>query len=242
MPDGAPDAVDSDPADVAPMRAGGRATEAGMAFQADVGTWIAAHILARLPVGGRFGINNVALPTAIRLETGTGLDDIEVSQSDGGSIHIQCKTIATLATGEKAPLTKTVGQLASFVADSKNGVGLPDLTTTVAVLAVRFDAPATLDRLESGLRAFGLGGSWSTTVPQRNKGEQAALTAFFTIAVTAWTSHRGNPPVDADMVDMARIFRVARFAMDEGDADWREASHLLGRRVFGDEASGDAPA
>jgi hypothetical protein len=242
MPDGAPDAVDSDPADVAPMRAGGRATEAGMAFQADVGTWIAAHILARLPVGGRFGINNVALPTAIRLETGTGLDDIEVSQSDAGSIHIQCKTSATLATGEKAPLTKTVGQLAGFVADSKNGVGLPDLTTTVAVLAVRFDAPATLDRLESGLRAFGLGGSWSTTVPQRNKGEQAALAAFSTIAVPAWTSHRGNPPVDADMVDMARIFRVARFAMDEGDADWREASHLLGRRVFGDEASGDAPA
>jgi len=241
MPDDAPDSFAHNPADVAPMRAGGRATEAGMAFQAEVGTWIAAHILARLPVGGRFGINNVALPTAIRLETGTGLDDIEVSQSDAGTIHVQCKTSATLATGEKAPLTKTVGQLAGFVADSKNGVGLPDLTTTVAVLAVRFDAPATLDRLESGLRAFGLGGTWSTTVPQRNKGEQAALTAFSTIAVPAWTSYRGSPPVDADLVDMARIFRVARFAMDEGHTDWREASHILGRRVFGDEASGDAP-
>lgn len=241
MPDPAPDTVHHNPADLAPMRAGGRATEAGMAFQADVGTWIAAHILARLPVGGRFGMNNSALPTTIRLETGTGLDDIEVSQSDAGAIHIQCKTSATLSTGEKAPLTKTVGQLAGFVADSKNGVGLPDLTTTVAVLAVRSDAPATLDRLESGLRAFGLGGTWSTTVPQRNKAEQAALTAFSTIAVPAWTTNRGSPPVDADLVDMARIFRVARFAMDEGDTDWREASHVLGRRVFGDEAAGDAP-
>lgn len=50
-----------------------------MAFQADVGTWIAAHVLARLPVGGRFGINNAALLIAIRLETGEGLDDIEVT-------------------------------------------------------------------------------------------------------------------------------------------------------------------
>ena len=45
--------------DAAPARknAGGQATEAGMAFQADLGTWIAAHILAQLPLGGRFGID-----------------------------------------------------------------------------------------------------------------------------------------------------------------------------------------
>ena len=30
------------------MKAGGRATEAGMAFQAEVGTWLAAHLLARM--------------------------------------------------------------------------------------------------------------------------------------------------------------------------------------------------
>jgi hypothetical protein len=34
------------------MRAGGRATEAGMMFQAAVATWFAVHILVRLPVGG----------------------------------------------------------------------------------------------------------------------------------------------------------------------------------------------
>ncbi|KQW55912.1 hypothetical protein ASC92_17790 [Variovorax sp. Root411] len=32
-----------------PMRAGGRATEAGMAFQAAVATWFAVHIFVRLP-------------------------------------------------------------------------------------------------------------------------------------------------------------------------------------------------
>ena len=51
----------------APMRAGGRATEAGMAFQAAVATWMAVHILVWMPVGGRFGINNQSFPIAIRL-------------------------------------------------------------------------------------------------------------------------------------------------------------------------------
>ena len=123
-----------------PMRAGGRATEAGMAFQAQVGAWLAVHLLADLPVGGRFGINTIALPIGIRLETGTGLDDIEVEQSDGGRLHFQCKTSATLASGEKAPLTKTVRQLAGHVAEAKAVAGLPDRLSNMALMAVRSDA------------------------------------------------------------------------------------------------------
>lgn len=57
----------------APMHAGGRATEAGMAFQAAVASWFASHLLARTPVGGRFGLNNAAIPISIQLETGDGL-------------------------------------------------------------------------------------------------------------------------------------------------------------------------
>lgn len=109
----------------APMRAGGRAAEAGLAFQAAVATWFAVHILVRAPVGSRFGINHQALPVAVRLETGESLDDIEVSQSDGGSLHLQCKTRASLSSGSGAPLYKTVGQLARWVADAKAGTAFP---------------------------------------------------------------------------------------------------------------------
>jgi len=212
-----------------------------MAFQAAVGTWIAAHILARHPVGGRFGINNAALPIAVRLETGEGLDDIEVTQSDGGAIQIQCKTRANLGTGPKAALTKTVGQLVKWVADTKQAGSLPDLNQNVALLAVRADAPATLDALERGFRAFDLGGSWSPTKSQRNQAERHALAAFETIAKPAWVNHRSAEPNDDDLADLARIFRIERFSMDEGDADWREASRLLGRALFGSEAAGDSP-
>lgn len=155
-------------------------------------TWFAVHILARMPVGGRFGLENSALPTAIRLETGVGLDDIEVSQSGGDAVHVQCKTSATLATGEKAPLSKTGGQLARWVADAKSGAGLPDPTRNAAVLAVRSDAARTLDDLESGCRAFDLGGSWSVTLGQRNQAERAALGALETIVTREWTRASGR--------------------------------------------------
>lgn len=223
------------------MRAGGRATEAGMAFQAEIATWFAVHILVRLPVGGRFGINNQALPVAIRLETGGGLDDIEVTQSDGGAVHIQCKTNANLSTGEGAPLRKTVGQLVRWVADAKAAAGIADPSHNAALLAVRADAARVLDNLESSCRAFALGGSWAVTLSQRNQAERAALAAFEMIATPAWTEHRGAAPGDGDLRDLARIFHVARFTMDEGGSDWRECSRLLGRRLFGDETVGDAP-
>jgi len=225
----------------APKRAGGRANESGMGFQAAVGTWFAAHILARMPIGGRFRVNNLALPVAIRLETGEKLDDIEVSQSDGGALHIQCKTTANVGTGSDSPLAKTVGQLVQWVADAKSRGGLPDLNTNAAVLAVRANAPRTLDDLEAGCRAFDLGGSWAATRPQRNLAERTALGAFEEIATPSWTARRGTAPDDVDLVDLARIFRVRRFAMDEGDSDWREASRLLGYHLFGSELAGDAP-
>ena len=223
------------------MRAGGRATEAGMAFQAAVATWFAVHILARLPVGGRFGINNTALPVAIQLETGTGLDDIEISQSDGGALHVQNKTSATLATGDKAPLAKTGAQLADWMSEAKALGAAPDPTRNAAVLAVRADAARTLDNLEAGCRAFDLGGEWAITKAGRNAAQRTALGALETIVTAAWmATHKVAPTVD-DLTDMARSFHVARFAMDEGDADWREASTLLGRHLYGGDAAGDAP-
>lgn len=223
------------------MRAGGRATEAGMAFQAAVATWFAAHILARLPVGGRFSINNTALPVAIRLETGVGLDDIEVSQSDGGALHIQNKTSATLATGENAPLAKTGAQLADWMFEAKESGATPDLTRNAAVLAVRADAARTLDDLEAACRAFDLGGAWVVTKAERNAAQRTALSALETIVTAAWTAAHKVAPTADDLTDMARSFHVARFAVDEGDADWREASALLGRHLYGGGATGDAP-
>lgn len=223
------------------MRAGGRATEAGMDFQAEVGTWIAAHLLARVPIGGRFGLANSALPVSIRLETGEGLDDTLVMQDDGSRIELQSKTRANLSESTTSPLGKTIAQLARTVFQARQAGAPLDPEKTRAVLAVGAAAPRSLDALEQGCRAFDLGGDWSTTRAQRNVKEREALDLFALLARTAWAGLSSTPASEADLVDMARLFRIVRFSMDEGDDNWREASRVLGSRLYGSEANGEAP-
>lgn|GEM_PF-623966 len=223
------------------MSAGGRATEAGMDFQAEVGTWLAAHLLARVPVGGRFGLANVPLPTTIQLETGDGLDDIRLDQDDASRIDLQSKTSAGLAKSPKSPLGKTISQLARLMIDARDAGTAIDPVKARAVLAVAADAPRSLDALERGCRAFDLGGTWTTTKAGRSLAERDALDLFETHARRAWAMLSATPPTDDDLAMMARLFRVVRFSMNEGENNWREASRLIGGRLYGSEAAGDAP-
>ena len=220
-----------------PMRAGGRATEAGMDFQAEVGAWLAAHLLARLPVGGRFGLANTALPVSLQLETGDGLDDIRLGQSDDSRIDLQSKTSAGLTTASKSPLGKTISQLARVIIEAGGAV---DPAKARAVLAVAASAPRTLDALEGGCRAFDLGGSWATTKASRSKAEREALDLFEAHAKNAFAAHSATPPNEDELAIMARLFRIVRFSMNEGEDNWREASRVLGTRLYGSEAAGDA--
>ncbi|GAA6201747.1 hypothetical protein [Aquicoccus sp. SU-CL01552] len=221
--------------------AGGKATEAGMNFQAEVGTWFAAHLLARQPVGGRFGMANVALPISIQLETGEGLDDALLIQDDGSRIDIQAKTQANLSVSPTGALGKTIAQLARIVADAKVSQTAIDTSKTRAVLAVTTAAPRTLDNLERGCRAFDLGGAWVTTKAQRSQAEREALEIFEANARTAWAAHTTISLDEDDLVTMARLFHIVRFSMDEGDDNWREAARVLGSQLYGGEAAGEAP-
>jgi len=224
-----------------PMRAGGRATEAGMDFQAEIGAWLAAHLLARLPVGGRFGLANTALPVSLQLETGDGLDDIRLGQADDSRIDLQSKTSAGLTTTAKSPLGKTISQLARVIIEARAAGGAVDPAKARAVLAVAASAPRTLDALEGGCRAFDLGGSWATTKASRSKAEREALDLFEAHAKSAFAAHSATPPNENELAIMARLFRIVRFSMNEGEDNWREASRVLGTRLYGSEAAGDAP-
>jgi hypothetical protein len=212
-----------------------------MDFQAEVGTWLAAHILARLPVGGRFGMANTFLPVSIRLETGEGLDDTLLTQEDGARIDLQSKTQASLSESASSPLGKTIAQLARSVVAAKEAGAPLDPFKARAVLAVSASAPRTLENLEKGCRAYDTGGNWTATKAQRNENERDALDLFEKHARTGWAKSSTTPPDDDDLVAMARLFRIVRFSMDEGDDNWREASRALGGRLYGSEGAGDAP-
>ncbi|WP_246665949.1 hypothetical protein [Agrobacterium sp. DE0009] len=212
-----------------------------MDFQAEVGTWLAAHILARVPVGGRFGLANVALPISLRLETGEGLDDIELGQDDGSRIEFQSKTSAGLTLDPESPLGKTIAQLVSTMFEVRSTGVAVDTARYRAVLAVAADAPRTLDNLERGCRAFDTGGNWTSVKAQRSQAEADALDLLETHARNACTARSAAPPSDDELVTMARLFKIVRFSMDEGEDNWREASRMLGSRVYGSETAGDAP-
>lgn len=225
----------------AKRHAGGRATEAGMDFQAEVATWAAAHLLARLPIGGRFGLPNTALPVELRLETGEGLDDTHVELNDGSWIDLQSKRTAGLSRSPSSPLGKTITQLAGLVSASQKAGKVLDPKRARAVLSVSAGAPQSLDDLERGCRAFDLGGTWADTKAQRSKAEREALELFELHARAAWSTLSKDELTEDNLVLMARIFRIVHFSMDEGQDNWREASRMIGARLYGSEAAGDAP-
>lgn len=218
--------------------AGGRATESGMAFQAGVGAWFAAHIASAAAIGSRFGLSPSAVPQRIQFETGVELDDIAVVLSDGSRISIQCKTRPSLSGANGSALASTLRQLVDLYS-SATVSGDPE--RTAGVLAVAADSSRSLDDLEDACRLFDAGGEWPTVYQQLSDARKRALDIFRTHTAKAWLERHDESLSDEQATALARMFRIARFDVDEGGADWREAARTVGSRVFAEEAAGDRP-
>ncbi|WP_186084697.1 ATP-binding protein [Burkholderia gladioli] len=210
-----------------------------MSFQAAVATWCAAHIVADMPVGDRFGLAADLNAIAIQCETGSGLDDVVLTLSDGGEISVQCKTQLSLDTSGTSALAKVLTQVVMVDdAISKNG---KDIAKFAAVVAVAERAFKSLDNLETALRAFDLGEGWAGVRDRLADAPKRALDVFELHVRAGWASVHGGTPTDADLARLARQLRIRRFGEDATSADWRESSYLLGRRVYGGEENGAAP-
>ena len=212
-----------------------------MSFQAAVGTWFAAHVATDMPVGARFGLVGNSRPIELRFETGDALDDIFLSLTDGGTVYVQCKTRPGLETRADTDLAKTITQLVWFLVDARaRGTSL-DPVHVAAVLAIADNAPRTLDLLEEGCRTFDSGGEWLEVIGRVAEKQRNALSIFADHARGAWRAASGSDAVDRDLVDLARLFRIRRFGEDKTSSDWREASNLIGSRLFGREDAGGEP-
>ncbi|MFA8356405.1 hypothetical protein ACEPT7_00660 [Burkholderia ubonensis] len=223
------------------LPAGGRATEAGMAFQAGVGMWFAAHLLAKMPIGSRFGLDVAAYPVTLQLETGQGLDDIVVTLSNGGRIAVQCKTRPSLSASETSDLGETIGQTVQFVATAPTLTPALDLHRSAAVMAVATDAPATLNALDEVCRMFATGDDWQAVYARVSQAQRGALDILRGHVARGRAAASLPPPTEMDLAQLARLFHIGRFAVAQGEADWREASNILGARIFGGEEFGPAP-
>ncbi len=212
-----------------------------MSFQAAVGTWLAAHLITDMPVGSRFGLLVSARPIELQFENGDALDDIVLRLTDGGAIYVQCKTRPGLETRSDSDLAKTITQLVRFFIDAQAHEATPEPVRVAAVLAVAENAPRTVDSLEEGCRAFDNGGDWLEVVGRVAESQRSALTIFADHARAAWHTATGSNATDQDLVNLARLFRIRRFGVDRTSGDWREASNLVGSRLFGAEDAGQPP-
>lgn len=174
--------------------AGGRATEAGMSFQAMVGTWLAAQLVTDMPVGARFGLIANLRPVKLQFETGDALDDAVLHLADGGAIYLQCKTRPSLERGANSALAKTIGQLVSFVSERKSSQSVRDPTRVAAVLAIADNAPRSLDNLEEACRNFDKGGIWTEVVARVSDAQREALAIFREHAALAWKPSSAHIP------------------------------------------------
>lgn len=211
--------------------AGGRATEAGMAFQAGVGAWFAGLWLADMPFGLRFGLSEAPRVVDIQLETGEHLDDIRVRRDDGGVIVVQCKTRPGLERAEDSDLAQTIGQLVAFVHAGETD--RPELDRSAAVMAVERGAPASLDRLERACRFFDLGANWAAAA-RLSQHEKDALEIFAQHASRAWRLETGEAPTDDDLARLARLFHISRFDVAPGGDQTREVAGALAMRLVGE--------
>lgn len=215
--------------------AGGRATEAGMAFQAAVTAQLLADLVSQRSLAGAFGLPD-ATPAQVRCETGDAVDDAVVDFTDGRRLYIQCKTTANLSPARDSALGRTLAQLVGL--RFQLGVDGLDPDRVRMALVVSEAAPARLRELNAALRLFDHGGVWSVVLAEATEGKRRPLELFAAHVRQAWPTPEG--PREGDLVALARIFRIAVLSEDAEGAAWRAAGENLGRDLFEDEAAGAA--
>jgi hypothetical protein len=209
-----------------------------MAFQASVTAWFAAHLVADMPVGEKFGMAGDTRLIELQCETADPMDDVVARLANDGKVYVQCKTQVSLDRTPVSALGRTIFQLVGLYLDVAQVAGT---TPIVAVLAVQESAPHSLDNLEEACRMFDAGGTWPTVIALLSAARREALALFEDHVRAAWAKREPTGPSDEDLVAMARLFRIARFSEPTGGAEWRLASHLLGARLYGGADKGEGP-
>ncbi len=168
----------------------GRGTSGGVVFQAEVGAYVAALLLAERPLS-RLAIGLPGIPRAVRFETLAAVDDLLV-ETNCGEIYVQAKRTISLSP-------KAVGELASvadqFVRQYRHGVIDADIrrdfdpardrlvlavgATTAG--AVANDLREAIDRNRTGA---------ATGLPKRLS---SALGIFGNLINSAWAANTGIP-------------------------------------------------
>lgn len=212
-------------------RGGGNATAAGVDFQAKLGAWLTAQLLAERPLEARLTGRRLI---SLRFETEAPVDDILV-ETDGGWIFVQAKTSLTLSDIPKSDLTKTANQFVRQWLACSTGNGdrgwnrplQPDRDRLVLALGPSASRSLSVD-LAQGLAALQTAGS--APLP---KSKDTAVRTFNGLLERAWKAVTGRPATTEDIRAISNLVTILTFDFD--GADRKTAEEILSHAL-------DAPA
>lgn len=210
-----PPRTDVDPPTVS---SGGAAAAGGLAFQAQLGTFLGLGILSQRPVDHVLGLGDVR-PVWMRFETEAPVDDILVATSAEGFIAIQAKTSVNLSAARNDGLAKTVQQFVRHWLVCRDGEGTQlwdrplDPQRDRLVLAVGPNAPASIRTdLPAALRLCIQPGT-----PALTQAQTRALEVFTRCAEAAWRDTTSEPWTPVIVSELARLIHVWPFDPDGVD-------------------------
>ena len=215
---------------------GGKAPNAGVAFQAKVAAWIVCHALANRPLRSIFGGLVTAIPTRIRHELESGVDDTFVKLEPKGRLYLQVTTAPSVAK-VKSFLEQAVSTWLMSQSGGSEEEYAPRLEKAhdALVLVVPKNAVARVRHLHEACRQFDEVSLWPDAgVRSLNNQQKTELDVAKTIIGTAYTNVLGSPPSDNLLVELLGMIRVVELDVDDGGTDQNDALNLLRTVVLSD--------
>ncbi len=213
--------------------AGGARAAGGLAFQAEVFAWWAAHAVSDTAPG--LGLDPAVRVDAVGCETGFPVDDVGVALTGGGFILAQAKRGMRRLDTRAADLRSALDQLVHAMIDGLNvndvAMRPVDQTRDRLVIVTSHDGSRSFDVLGRVCeRLRGQPPSVAVRTAAVNEEERTALETLLTIIHTAWTADAGREPTEEELRGFLRVLEVRRLDFeDDTGADRIRAGAMLER-------------
>jgi uncharacterized protein YidB (DUF937 family) len=213
--------------------AGGARAAGGLAFQAEVFSWWAAHAVNDTAPG--LGLDPAVRIDAVGCETGFPVDDVGVALNGEGFILVQAKRGMRRLDSGAADLRSAVDQLVHAMIDGLhvNGIAVRpvDETRDRLVIATNHESSGSFDVLGRVCERFR---GQPQSAPLRSAGVteegRTVLKALLTVVDAAWTAVGGRRPTEEELRRFLRVLEVRRLDFeDDAGADRIRAGAMLER-------------
>lgn len=226
---------------------GGAAMGGGANYQVRGTAWLMAYMLAEQDAELPFGLTSPI--SWIGCETTAEVDDILARTVSGHSAVVQAKRTVSLDTqrmrwGKLTPFASAIDQCVRYYLQRSQASSVSaalDPAHDRIVLLVGGESPATvqqtLRRVVARLRIQPA--SEPLFAPTLNAGEQDVLTTLLDRVRESWSLAKSQLPTDDELHEFLRFLYIEPAAVEEGEAQEREAKRILRASVLEDPSQAE---